>query len=317
MRKVLRVFPNKNSYTPDDSLAFIGMPPLVIPEHDEVHISCTFTWDKKYCEELKYQWEVRTQKPVKQGARKMKQDKLNVILENHLHWLNEDCVGWESMRADLGGADLRAANLWEANLRGGNLQEADLGGADLRAANLRAANLCGANLWGANLCGANLRAANLRAANLRGANLCGANLWAADLRAANLRAANLRGANLWEADLRGAINFPFIPLACPDTGSFIGYKKADNKIIKLEILKDAKRSSATTRKCRCDKARVLGIENLDGTETDLKSVASDKDPYFIYEVGKIVSVDDFDGDRWNECSTGIHFFINRQEAVEY
>lgn len=68
MRKILRVFPNKNSYTPDDSLAFIGMPPLVIPEHDEIHISCTFTWDKKYCEELKYQWEVRTQKPVKLGG---------------------------------------------------------------------------------------------------------------------------------------------------------------------------------------------------------------------------------------------------------
>lgn len=62
------MFPNKNSYTPDDSLAFIGMPPLVIPEHDEIHISCTFTWDKKYCEELKYQWEVRTQKPVKLGG---------------------------------------------------------------------------------------------------------------------------------------------------------------------------------------------------------------------------------------------------------
>lgn len=68
MNKILRVFPNRNSYTPDDSLAFIGMPPLIIPEHDEVHISCAFTWDKKYCEELKYQWEVRTQKPVKLGG---------------------------------------------------------------------------------------------------------------------------------------------------------------------------------------------------------------------------------------------------------
>lgn len=68
MKKILRVFPNRNSYTPDDSLAFIGMPPLIIPEHDEVHISCAFTWDKKYCEELKYQWEVRTQKPVELGG---------------------------------------------------------------------------------------------------------------------------------------------------------------------------------------------------------------------------------------------------------
>ena len=28
-------------------------------------------------------------------------------------------------------------------------------------------------------------------------------------------------------------------------------------------------------------------------------------------------VKDFDDDRWNECSTGIHFFITRDEAVMY
>lgn len=65
---ILRVFPRRTSYTPDDEMAFIGMPPLIIPEHDEIHISCTFTWDKKYCEELAYQWEGRTNKPVKLGG---------------------------------------------------------------------------------------------------------------------------------------------------------------------------------------------------------------------------------------------------------
>ena len=34
-------------------------------------------------------------------------------------------------------------------------------------------------------------------------------------------------------------------------------------------------------------------------------------------VGDIVRVDNFDKNRWNECSTGIHFFITRQEAVDY
>lgn len=67
-KRILRVFPHRNSYTPNDDQVFYGMPPLIIPEHDEIHISCTFTWDKKYCEELKYQWEVRTQKEVKLGG---------------------------------------------------------------------------------------------------------------------------------------------------------------------------------------------------------------------------------------------------------
>ena len=67
--RIIRVFPRKTSYTPTDSMAFIGEPPgLFIPPHDEVHVSCVFTWDKAYCEELKYQWEAHTDKPVKTGG---------------------------------------------------------------------------------------------------------------------------------------------------------------------------------------------------------------------------------------------------------
>lgn len=36
-----------------------------------------------------------------------------------------------------------------------------------------------------------------------------------------------------------------------------------------------------------------------------------------YRIGEIVEELNFNEDRWNECSEGIHFFINRQEAVEY
>ncbi len=68
MKKILRVFPRRTSYTPDDELVCIGLPELFIPEHDEIHISCTFTWDRIYCEELKFQWEGRTDKPVKLGG---------------------------------------------------------------------------------------------------------------------------------------------------------------------------------------------------------------------------------------------------------
>lgn len=134
---------------------------------------------------------------------------------------------------------------------------------------------------------------------------------------ADLSGAYLRGAYLRGADLRGAKNLS-CPIACPEEGSFIGFKKCrDNTIVKLEIPADALRCSATGRKCRCSKAKVLSITNLDGTESNIKIVSSKRDTDFIYKVGEVVEVKDFDADRWNECSTGIHFFITRQEAVEY
>lgn len=174
-------------------------------------------------------------------------EELNKILENHLHWIKEDCDGWEYM----------------------------------------------------------------------GANLYGANLSRADLSGANLSRVNLYGANLSRVNLSGAKNIPLIPYTCPDFGMFIGWKKAGDKIICLEILEDAKRLSATGRKCRCDKAKVLNITELDGSPCELTEIPSNRDKNFIYKVGEMVSVPDFDENRWNECSAGIHFFINRQEAVDY
>ena len=169
----------------------------------------------------------------------MDKKKLKEVLENHKHWLNKDCDGWNNMRA-----------------------------------------------------------------NLRDADLCG-------------------------VDLCRAKNVPFIPYACPDTGAFVGFKKAklyssdeteaQDVIVELEILTDARRSSATGRKCRCDKAKVLSVTTLDGVAvgTDAGTVRSSYDSDFVYEVGRIVTEPNFCEDRWEECAPGIHFFINRQEAVEY
>lgn len=137
---------------------------------------------------------------------------------------------------------------------------------------------------------------------------------------ANLGRANLRWANLGRADLSGVIydeNTAFFALCCPEEGSFIGFKKAGGKIVKLQIPKSAKRSSATTRKCRCSKAKVLSITEPDGSDSGITEICSDRDESFIYKVGETVSVSDFDENRWYECSTGIHFFITRDEAVRY
>ena len=202
---------------------------------------------------------------------------LKEILERHKHWLNEDVDGWEDMMA---------------NLRWANLREADLSWA----------NLSGANLSGADLSGANLRWANLRGANLSEADLSGADLsWA----------------NLSGADLIGAENVPFVPMACPSHGSFTAFKKAQGGlIIELLISEDARRLSGTGWKCRCDKAVVVAITDASG-EKSVNEALSIYDQNFVYRVGETVSVSDFDENRWNECSTGIYFFINRQLAVEY
>ena len=248
----------------------------------------------------------------------MDQEKLQSVLKVHQLWLEtrfsahiEGCRA-DLMYANLRDADLRHADLRDADLRYADLKYANLIGADLRGTNLKDADLRYTNLGDANLCRAVLWGVNLIGADLRDANLRGANLYRANLRDANLRNANLRDTNL-----RDAKNIPFIPFTCPDSGAFIGYKKANDYVVKLKILEDARRCSATGRKCRCDKAQVLSITNLDGTDANIASVSSNYDKSFIYTVGEVVEVSDFDTNRWNDCSAGIHFFINRQEAVEY
>ena len=234
--------------------------------------------------------------------------KLNFILNKHEMWLLNDPRG---ERADLRGANLMGANLREADLRG-----ADLSGADLYNADLREAELIEANLRGAHLRGADHYGANLVSADLRWANLSDANLYKADLSGTDLGGAKLSRAVLYAADLsRAKLDWP---LACQEKGSFIGYKKCRNDlIVELEIPEDAYRCSATSKKCRCSKAKVLSITNLDGSESTSNVAVSKYDSSFVYHIGGTVEVTDFDQNRWNECSTGIHFFMNREDAVKY
>ena len=269
--------------------------------------------------------------------RSISKENLSKVLERHLMWVKTG----EGERADLS-----VANLYKANLRGADLSGADLSGADLSEANLRVANLSGANLYKANLSGADLSWADLSEANLRVADLSGADLSWADLSEANLSGANLSGADLSRADLSEAnlseadlswanlsganlswaknidsaiasIGTAFFALQCPEKGAYTAYKKLSSGFIaELEIPADAMRSSATSRKCRASKAYVVSITDVDGNHPVSKA-SSKRDPSFIYEVGKMVEVLDFDLDRWNECSTGIHHYITRAEAVAH
>lgn len=232
--------------------------------------------------------------------RNISQEELNKILKEHELWLR----GEGGKCADLSNVDLRGADLTYVNLEGADLENANLSSTNLKRANLRCVDLEYANL----------RCANLENANLEDSNLTNADLRYADLRYADLRCVDLKYADL--KDVKTNIYTVGYNLACPEKGSFIGYKKASGYIIELLILDDSKRSSATSSKCRCDKAKVLEIENIH-TGEKVNYVHSDYDRNFIYKVGEIVSVDNFDDNRWEECSTGIHFFMNRDNAINY
>ena len=214
--------------------------------------------------------------------------------------------------ANLEGANLEGANLEGADLTGANFEGANLEGAYLKGANLNCVNFEGANLEGADLTGVNFEGANLEGANLEGANLESTYFFDADLKNAKFKDANFR----W-ASLDGAKNIPYIPLACPSEGAFVAWKKVDGKyLVKIYIPEDAKRLSGTTRKCRCNKAMVLDITSLDG-ETHFDEVVNNNYKATTYKVGEMVYPDSFDENRWCECSHGIHFFVDKKDAIEY
>ena len=200
--------------------------------------------------------------------------------------------------------------LVEATLNGANLREADLCEADLRGADLRGVDLAGADLEYADLEYADLSEADLRRADLRGADLRGANLRGADFKEADLKGADL-------SDIYYSVYTSFLTSQCPTDGSFIGWKRLDKYIVKLKICEDADRSSSTSIICRCSKAEVLEIQNIDGSIADITEICSSHDKTFIYKVGETVEVKDFDKCRWNKFSNGIHFFIDRNMAVAY
>ena len=249
----------------------------------------------------------------------MTQEDLKYILDKHNKWMNGEDGG---ERANFCGADLHGADLHYADLSYVDFHGADLSGANLVRASLRSTNLYSANLRYANLCNADLNFADFRKADLNGADLSGANLRNTDLCYTNLHSANLCGADLRSADLyrtdltEAMYSGTVLNPQCPEEGSFIAWKKlTGDSIAKLLIPEDAKRSSGTSRKCRASKAVVLAIYNRNGEE--ISEGRSGHDSRFIYRVGETVYPDDWDEDRWNECSSGIHFFITRKEAEEY
>ena len=231
-----------------------------------------------------------------------------VLWETDAENIGEAVTAAIAAKINLSGANLSGADLSCADLSGANLSCARLSGARLSGAYLSRANLSCARLSGANLSDARLSGAYLSRANLSGANLSDADLSDAYLSDADLSDAYLSRANLSDADLSGVRLKKLLSVRTilPE-GDIIGWKKLqDGVICKLLIPAKAKRVGGLIgRKCRAEYAVVLngeGKSQRNGTE---------------YKVGETVKPDKYDPNPLVECSSGIHFLITEQEAMDY
>jgi len=120
----------------------------------------------------------------------------------------------------------------------------------------------------------------------------------------------LYGAYLYGTILYGTIlpNFQI-----PQKGELVVWKKLqDNVIAKLLVPSGAKRTASLVgRKCRAEYVKVLEII---GGEKEGYSLFNTS---FKYCVGKKVVPNKYDDDIRVECSSGIHFFLTREEAEKY
>lgn len=209
----------------------------------------------------------------------------------------------------------REKELWNLDLR-----KMDLSGMDFVLSSFQNTVLDGVDFEGSSVENSLFDGCSLHGANFKNANMKTASFRGCDLADSNIEGANLFGAVLEHAKLDG-VRFDektrWFRMHCPETGPILGYKKCVNdRLVQLLIPADAKRTSATLPSCRCNKAKVLTIKNFDSTE-EYEEAWSLVDENFVYRKGEWVEVKDFNEDRWFDSTTGIHFWMSREDAMGY
>lgn len=221
---------------------------------------------------------------------------------------------------------LNGRNKERLNVQHSLFENLDLSGYDLTKINFAHSDFRNVCLAGANLEESSLYhtmfspGCSLKGANLRNVNLSESLFRYCDFSYTNMEGANLYCSNFEYSDMthiRVNKDTKYYEMRCPKEGAFLGYKRCLNEsLVQLLIPADAKRSSATANSCRCSKAKVLSIKNFDNTrKLDMAWSVVDED--FVYRVGEYVEVDNFNEDRWMDSTTGIHFWMTREEAYNY
>lgn len=211
--------------------------------------------------------------------------------------------------------DMRDIELSDADLSGADLSEVDFSLSSFHRVRFDRADMHGCAVENALFDDCSFRGTDFRRANLKGAAMRYDDLSGADISGANLFSAVLEHANL--SGIISDADTKFFRLYCPEKGAFLGYKKCfNNRLVQLLIPADAKRTSATMNSCRCSRAKVLSIKSFDYAE-EFDEAWSLVDDNFVYRKGQWVEVPDFNEDRWMDSTTGIHFWLTREEAKAY
>ncbi len=196
----------------------------------------------------------------------------------------------------------------------------DLSGIDFTLSSFRNVDLSGADLSRATVENVLLDGCSVKGAVFRNADMKTASMRYCDMTGCDIRGADLFGAVLEHAKLDGIISDEetrWFRMHCPKEGAILGYKKCVNdRLVQLLIPADAKRTSATLPSCRCSKAKVLTIKSFDSAK-EFDEAWSLVDENFVYHKGEWVEVLDFNEDRWMDSTTGIHFWMTREEAIRY
>lgn len=211
------------------------------------------------------------------------------------------------------------------NLRERQFEHMDLTGWDLHHMDFSLSSFQDVRLDHVNFENSSVENALFDGNSLYGANFQNANMKTAAFRECDMRTCNIKGANLYGAvlehakldDIQSDDDTQWFRMCCPEKGPILGYKKCVNdRVVQLLIPADAKRTSATLPSCRCNKAKVLTIKNFDETE-EYEEAWSLVDENFVYRKGQWVEVKDFNEDRWMDSTTGIHFWMERRQALGY
>lgn len=206
------------------------------------------------------------------------------------------------------GLNLSGSVLRNANLRRATFENCNLNGADLSDNMMDHVAFYDCDIRDLNLENSLLRGASFRGNDMEGINLCGANIYAAVLEDAKNQDKVLTDENT-----------KWYEMKCPPEGeAFIAWKCCTElRVVQMLVPRDAKRCMATMETGRVSKVKVLSIKSIDESQT-FTWAQSTVDPDFYYETGKwLEPANGFQEDRWKDSSEGIHFFLERQQCVDY
>lgn len=211
------------------------------------------------------------------------------------------------------------------NLEGSTIENVDLTGFDLSNINFEWTTFSNVNLDKAIINNSILDNSAFPDTSLRETSLQNSSMKGCMMRHCDLSNSDISGTNIFSTvleytkltDVKYDENTRFFELYPPASGAYVGFKKCFNqRIATLLIPTDAMRTSATMNCGRCSKAKVLAVKSFDETEEFEYGLAT-IDEEFEYRVGEYVEVENFNRNRWMDSTTGIHFWMTREEAIAY